>query len=182
MSKNIYKTNVLKLNHRPERDKRITTHCALVGRAFLADSFYFSGVNDKKLIMTIKNISKNWGGKYNIKYISKPIEFIKKEKKKNTIIIHLTMYGEKIIDKIDELKKIKKKKNFLIIIGGPKVQKEYYELADYNISVTNQPHSEVASLAILLYLLNPESLINEKFNNAKIKIIPCKCGKKVIPF
>ncbi len=168
---------ILKLDHRPERDKRITTHCALVSRAFGADMFYYSGIEDKSISVNIKDISKKWGGKFKVKHTKNPLNFIKKEK--NTTVIHLTMYGEQILKKI-KLIKTKQKQNLLIIIGGPKVPQEYYELSDYNIAVTNQPHSEVAALTILLNLLNPKYLEEDFFNNQKIKIIPCKKGKKVI--
>jgi len=177
MGKKIYKVNILKLDHRPERDKRITTHCALVSRAFGANEFYYSGVEDKILEENIKKIVNRWGGKFIINYCQSPLVYARKFKEKNdSIVIHLTMYGEQVVNVIET---VKLKKNILFIVGGPKVPRAYYELADYNVSVTNQPHSEVAALAISLYLLFPEKLTTDDFQG-QIKIIPDRRRKNVI--
>jgi len=178
MVKKIYKVNILKLDHRPERDKRITTHCALVSRTFGANEFYYSGIEDKNLKDGVAKIVKKWGGSFKVTYLSSPVMFVRNFKKeKDSIVIHLTMYGEQVV-KIIPL--IKQNKNILFIVGGPKVPKVYYDLADYNVSVTNQPHSEVAALAISLYLLYPERLEEDNFEGSDIQIIPNERGKNVI--
>jgi len=169
---------ILKLDHRPFRDKRITTHCALVSRAFGGEVFYYSGVEDNELEKSVKKINAEWGGSFKIKFIETPEEIVSEFK---GIKIHLTMYGAKIVDKIDEIIKEHNKKNdLLLIIGGPKVDRFYYDNSNYNISVTNQPHSEVAALAIILNYLNPKSLFEDSFKNTKRKIEPSNEGKKVI--
>ena len=38
----------------------------------------------------------------------------------------------------------------VVVVGGTKVPSEVFHLSDYNISVGNQPHSEVAALAVFL--------------------------------
>ncbi|MCK7488956.1 MAG: hypothetical protein MZU79_00960 [Anaerotruncus sp.] len=38
----------------------------------------------------------------------------------------------------------------MIVVGAEKVPPEIYQLADWNVAVGNQPHSEVAALAITL--------------------------------
>ena len=168
---------ILKLDHRPFRDKRITTHCALVSRAFGSNEFLYAGVCDNELEKNIINTNERWGDLgFKITYLEEPLEYVKEYKGKG-IIIHLTMYGGKILEYIQEIKK--NKKEMLIIIGGPKVPGDYYELADFNISVTNQPHSEVAALAIILNYLNPEFLEKDLFES-KIEIIPNKDHKKFI--
>jgi len=167
--------SILKLDHRPERDKRITTHCALVARAFGANKFYYSGIEDNNIKKNIDAVNNKWGSKFEIEYTAKPIKLLVELKKKNKII-HLTMYGEKIITQINT---IKQNNNIIIVVGGPKVEKRYYELADYNISITNQPQSEVGALAITLYLLNPQYLEQDFFDNQKIKITPSNKYKKV---
>lgn len=167
--------NILKLDHRPLRDKRITTHCALVSRAFKADHFYYSGIEDNVFEKNIKGIVDQWGGDFKTTFLEKPNLFVSNFK---GIIIHLTMYGEQVVSKIEDIKK--EKEDLLIIVGGPKVSRFYYEKSKYNISVTNQPHSEVAALAILLNFLNPDALYSEKFDNNKIKLEPSNTCKKVI--
>ncbi|MCK4952399.1 tRNA (cytidine(56)-2'-O)-methyltransferase, partial [Candidatus Bathyarchaeota archaeon] len=73
-----------------------------------------------------------------------------------------------------------KNKDVLIIIGSQKVPREIYQLVDYNIAIGNQPHSEVTALAIFLDRLFKGKELKKKFENAKLKIIPQKRGKKVI--
>ena len=68
----------------------------------------------------------------------------------------------------------------IIVVGGTKVSSEVYSLADYNISIGNQPHSEVAALAIFLEsCLGP---IDEysKFPGPKLRVLPSANGKIVI--
>ena len=67
-------------------------------------------------------------------------------------------------------------KKVLIIVGGSKVPAEIYEAAHYNVSVGNQPHSEVSAIAIILDRISKR----KEFENGKIKIIPSERGKKII--
>ena len=163
---------ILRLSHRIRRDPRISTHVALVSRAFGADKIYYSGDHDSSLENSVNKIVKQWGGSFKIEYIKDPLKLIKSSKSK---IINLSMYG---LPLENEISKIKKHKDLLIIIGGEKVPIEIYKLSDYNISVTQQPHSEVSLLAILLEKLN----LKPKFENPKIKVIPQVSGKKTTTF
>tara|TARA_Y100000034_G_C6733683_1_gene325181 strand:+ start:198 stop:608 length:411 start_codon:yes stop_codon:yes gene_type:complete len=127
---------VLRLSHRISRDVRLSTHVALTSRAFGASKIYYSGQHDSSLENSIKKLN------FPIEYIKNPKKLIKGS---NSTIVHLTIKGEdykKIIPKL--------KGNILIIVGGEKVPTEYYKLANYNISVTKSPHSEVAALAVVL--------------------------------
>lgn len=163
---------VLRLSHRLRRDPRISTHVALVARAFGASKIYYSGQHDSSLENSVNNITKQWGGPFEIEYIKYPIKLIKKTK---STVINLTMYGLSIQKQIS---KIKKHKNILVIIGSEKVPSEIYKLADYNIAISSTPHSEISSLTIFLYEYS-----NKKFpifKNPKIKIIPQSRGKKTI--
>jgi len=163
---------ILRLSHRIRRDPRISTHVALVSRAFGADKIYYSGDHDSSLENSINKIVKQWGGSFKIEYIKDPLKLIKSSKSK---IIHLSMYG---LPLENEISKIKKHKDLLIIVGSEKVPIEIYKLSNYNISITLQPHSEVSSLAILLEKLN----LKPKFENPKIKVIPQEFGKKTTTF
>ena len=165
---------VLRLFHRKERDKRVTTHCALVARAFLAKKMYYCGDKDEKLEEKVKDVVKRWGGDFDIEYIENWKAFIKNFE---GIKVHLTMYGIPLPEKIDEIRKHSK---ILIIIGSEKVPGIVYKLADYNISITNQPHSEIAALAIFLDHLFDKKEFFIEFKNAKLKIVPQEKGKKVV--
>ncbi len=161
--------SVLRLNHR-KRDKRITTHCALTARAFGAKEMTFTGENDPNIIESVERVVEKWGGNFKIKHA----ENWKKEIKNKKTKVHLTFYGERLKDKIKELKG----KDIQVIIGGEKVPREIYDKADYNISIGSQPHSEVAALAIFLYEYSNYK-IPEKFKNWKIKITPSEKSKKI---
>jgi tRNA (cytidine56-2'-O)-methyltransferase len=70
----------------------------------------------------------------------------------------------------------------MIIVGAEKVPPELYGLADWNIAVGNQPHSEVAALAITLDRLHAASgndALRTHFPGAKCEIIPQRAGKEV---
>jgi tRNA (cytidine56-2'-O)-methyltransferase len=163
---------VLRIGHRLYRDKRITTHVALVARAFGAEKIYIDK-KDTNIENNIQSICKRFGGNFKI------ITGINRKniiKNWNGLIVHLTMYGENLdlaMEKIDQ------KQNLLIIIGAEKVPAELYHMANYNISIGNQPHSEVAALAIFLDKYTKGNWINKKYNG-KIEIIPKNKGKKVI--
>ncbi len=168
---------VLRLGHRLVRDDRTTTHVALVSRAFGCKKIYMTQVDDS-ILETIGKVCEDWGGsnEFDIEIIQDWKSLINSWKKNNGIIVHLTMYGlniEKISLDFGE------EKNILIVIGASKVPKEVYAIADMNIAVGNQPHSEIAALAIFLDRLYRGKELGYSFQNAKMKIIPSPHGKRV---
>ena len=163
---------VLRTGHRIDRDKRITTHVALVSRAFGADKIIIN-TKDKKIKENITSICKKFGGDFQIETGTDPKKIIKQW---NGTIVHLTMYGDELEKSIS---KIDKNDDLLIIVGAEKVPPYFYEKADFNISVGNQPHSEVAALAIFLDRYLNGKWLTEQFNG-RIKIIPSNERKKVI--
>jgi tRNA (cytidine56-2'-O)-methyltransferase len=165
---------VLRLGHRKERDARVSTHCGLVARALGADSIIYTGEKDPKLLESVKSVAKNWGGPFSVSYSAGWKSEIKKHRKKGYSVAHLTMYGLPIKSAIG---KVRKKKKVLVVIGAEKVPGEVYRLADFNVAVTNQPHSEIAALAIFLHDYSGGK--EKKFKKAKLKIIPQEKGKLV---
>ncbi|GBF36931.1 tRNA (cytidine56-2'-O)-methyltransferase [Methanofervidicoccus abyssi] len=104
-----------------------------------------------------------------------------KDFKKRGVVVHLTMYGESINEKIDSIREILREgKDILVVIGGEKVPKETYELADYNISIGNQPHSEIAALAVFLDRLFEGKTLYRDYPDAKIRVIPSEKKKVVV--
>ncbi len=168
---------VFRYGHRPERDKRVSTHVCLVARAFGADKIVFDRKDDK-IKEKIEKLVKNWGGSFKIEFVDSYRRYIKEFKKTGGIVVHLTMYGLKHVDIIENIRKVKEIKDILIIVGSEKVPREIYELADYNVAIGNQPHSEIAALAIFLYDLD-RSKLYKNFEDAKLKIIPSKKDKIV---
>jgi tRNA (cytidine56-2'-O)-methyltransferase len=162
---------VLRIGHRLDRDKRITTHVALVARAFGADNIIIS-TKDDNIARNIQSVGKRFGGDFQIETGVDPKKIIKQW---NGTIVHLTMYGETLEKAIVQ---IDKKRDLLVIVGAEKVPPFFYEVADFNVSVGNQPHSEVAALALFLDRYTRGAWQKKEFNG-NIEIIPSNKGKKV---
>jgi len=170
---------ILRLFHRKSRDKRVTTHCMLVGRAFGCNGMYYSGEEDLQLHYTLDKVSKNWGGNFFLQYVSDPKELVTMWKKKNGKVVHLTMYGINIIKVEEILKKLYLRKDLMIIIGGSKVPLDFYKIADLNIAIGHQPHSEIAALALFLDRIYSGKELELEFSGAKFKIVEQSHSKKV---
>lgn len=173
---------ILRLGHRLPRDERISTHVALVARAFGASSVTYSGQHDQGLEDSVERICQRWGGKagggkFAINYEKSAIQFIKARKRDGFAIVHLTMYGLPVRKITDEAKSREK---LLLVVGSEAVPPEIYQLADFNVSVTNQPHSEVAALAIVLDRLLDGMELDGLDHEGKIRIEPSAKGKNVV--
>ena len=166
---------VVRIGQRVVRDDRVTTHVALVSRAFGAEKIFMTEVNPE-IKDTLEKINKTWGGNFIVEFIEKWKPIIKKKKEENFKIVHLSMYGESIND-VQE--KISEEENLLVVVGAEKVPREIYDLADYNVGVGSQPHSEISALAILLDRIQKGKQFEKAFPDAKRKIIPTKMGKNV---
>lgn len=169
---------VLRIGHRPQRDKRLTTHVGLVARAFGADGIIISNTKDKNVEQSVQKVVEKWGGPFFIRSGEPWRKAIEDWKKMEGHVIHLTMYGIPVQEKIEEIKKSESDK--LVVVGAEKVPREIFDLADYNISVTQQPHSEAAALAVFLHMFFNGDELNKKFSNAKFAIVPCEKGKMVV--
>ncbi|ASJ13000.1 tRNA (cytidine(56)-2'-O)-methyltransferase [Thermococcus thioreducens] len=171
---------VLRLGHRPERDKRITTHVALTARAFGADKIIIAAEEDEHVRESVEDVVRRWGGPFEIEF-NPSWKRIMREWKEKGIIVHLTMYGVHIDDAVPRIKsELKDDRDVLIVVGAEKVPREVYDISDYNVGVGNQPHSEVAALAVFLDRLLEGEGLRKSFENAKLRIIPQEKGKKVI--
>ena len=167
---------VLRIGQRVVRDDRVTTHVALVARSFGAKKIYMNEVNPE-IKHTISNINKTRGGDFEIEIISEWKKIIKEKKNASVKIVHLTMYGQNI-NNIET--KIRNEGKILIIVGAEKVPREIYELADYNVAIGSQPHSEVSALGVLLDRIQQGKQFEFKFENPERVIIPQEQGKEVM--
>ncbi len=161
---------VLRLGHRPARDKRVTTHVALTARVFGADAVLVS-TRDPALERTVRNVVRRFGGSFRIETGVSWRGLLRDWKGPK---VHLTMYGLPIDDVLPRIPR----DDLLIVVGAEKVPRDVYDLADFNVAVGNQPHSEVAALAVFLdRLLGGQSLQAE--STARIRIRPNPRGKSV---
>ncbi len=167
---------VIRYSTRAFRDFRINTHIALTARAFQADKIIFTDFNEE-LKQGIERVNGRFGSNFEVEFEENYLKKMKELKNEGFKIVHLTMYG---LCLKKELKNIKKDGKIAIFVGSEKVPLEVYELADYNISITNQPISEVSALGVFLNELTGGKALDFKFRNRKIEIIGQRKGKKVI--
>jgi tRNA (cytidine56-2'-O)-methyltransferase len=167
--------SVLRIGHRHVRDYRTLTHLCLVSRAFGAEAIYLEEIDDG-LLESVREVREAWGGDFEVHQVSSWKKALNDAKKEGRSVVHLTMYGMPIQDKVGELRG---HDSFLVVVGGPKVPGEVYQLADYNVAVTSQPHSEVAALAVALHELQGGEELKKEFEHSKLKIIPSEKGKRV---
>ncbi len=171
---------VLRLGHRRVRDRRVTTHCALVARAFGADSIFYSGDEDDSVKRTGGYVRGAWGGDFSAVWCREPYSLIREWRSKGGVCVHCTMYGMSIVDRDEELRRVAASKDVMVVVGAGKVPAEVYRLADYNIAIGHQPHSEIAALALLLDRVFQGKELVREFVGPRLRIVPQEHGKMVV--
>lgn len=162
---------VLRLGHRAGRDDRISTHVGLTARQWGADEIVYSGQHDSSMMQSVKDIVNRWGGNFSVNYTE---EWKKEIRDFEGLKVHLTMYGERIDDKVEEVNNKFDEKDLMIVVGAEKVPRWVYTHVDYNISVGNQPHSEIAALAVFMDITGE---IGNVFEDADIRVEPSEDRK-----
>ena len=165
---------VLRLGHRPTRDKRISTHVALTARALGCEGIYVS-TKDLDLEESVRDVVDRFGGGFTIQTGVRWKTLLREFKGTK---VHLTMYGIHVDDAVPRIRK-EVQGDILVVVGAEKVPPEVYQAADFNVAVGNQPHSEVAALAIFLDRLTAGKGLRSDFPG-KIKVLPCERGKRVV--
>ena len=161
---------VARLGHRPKRDKRLSTHCALIARAFGARQMVYFGERDEKLEASVRGVVARWGGSFEIVHGTSWKKLFTEEKERGARIVHLTMYGvpfKRVAPRV-------KGKRLLVVIGSEKVPRGVFDESDHNCSVTGQPHSEAGALAVFLESLG----LRPHFRNAELRITPSVTRKE----
>lgn len=78
---------VLRIGQRVVRDDRVTTHVALVSRAFGASKIFMNEINPE-IKHTLQRVNKSWGSNFEIEYIENWRALLK-SKKKELSLIHI---------------------------------------------------------------------------------------------
>ncbi len=87
--------SVLRLGHRRDRDKRITSHLGLTARAFGADEVVLAGDRDPSALETWDSVTERFGGNFESRFEESPLSWLRRiSKSGEATIVHLTMYGE----------------------------------------------------------------------------------------
>ncbi|KTG11695.1 tRNA (cytidine(56)-2'-O)-methyltransferase [Haloferax profundi] len=168
---------VLRYGHRPGRDDRMTTHVGLTARALGADRVIFPD-NAGQSLETVEDITGRFGGPFTVELTDGLNGVIRNWEGK---IVHLTMYGERVQDVEADVREAHAEEPLLVVVGGEKVPFEVYDEADWNVGVTNQPHSEVAGLAVFLDRLFDGRELDREWEDAENRVVPMATGKKVVP-
>lgn len=166
---------VLRIGHRPGRDRRVSTHVGLVSRALGADGIVFADYEARKAKRSLEGVEEDWGGSFFVEGGESWREVIEDWHSSGGVVAHLTMYGIPVDEKISEIRE----EDVLIVVGAEKVPSEIYDLADFNIAIGNQPHSEIAALAIFLDRLFKGKELEREFEGANRRILPSSSGKNV---
>jgi len=161
---------VLRIGHRPERDKRVTTHICLTARALGAATVLVDR-HDPVLEETIRGVVARFGGEF---HVETGVEWRKVMRAWRGPKVHLTMYGETL----RAIEKLPRRANLLVLVGAEKVPPDAYRLADLNLAVGNQPHSEVAALAVFLDRYTRGAWTRKRLRG-KLTILPSARGKRM---
>jgi tRNA (cytidine56-2'-O)-methyltransferase len=129
---------------------------------------------DERVVEGVRDVTKRFGGPFEI-HDGAPLRKTLKEFQGTKA--HLTMYGLPLPEVIP---RIPLDRDLLVVVGAEKVPREVYELVDHNVAVGNQPHSEVAALALFLYALRGNDVFSKRFEG-QLEVEPSARGKVVRP-
>lgn len=169
---------VLRMGHRFFRDSRVTTHVCLTARALGADGVIISDRQDREVETTVRDMVERFGGTFQVETGTPWRQTIKDWKRQGGKVVHLTVYGLPLPKVVESVRG--SGADILVVVGAEKMPGEVFSLADWNTSVTSQPMSEVAALAIFLDWLNRHERLYRDFPDAKIRILPSKDEKKIV--
>ena len=179
---------VLRYGHRPGRDDRMTTHVGLTARALGADRVILPD-NAGQSAETVRDITDRFGGPFAVELRDDQKAIVRDF---DGVVVHLTMYGERVqdvetdvreavgLDEPEMVGEASPPRDLLVVVGGEKVPWALYERADFNVGVTNQPHSEVAGLAVFLDRLFEGAELDREWADADRRVVPEATGKTVV--
>ena len=166
------RVEVLRVGHRPGRDPRLSTHVALVARAFGAERMYLHPP-DEQVVRSLEGVRERWGGSFEV--VPAP-SWASVVHDAPGPVVHLTMYGQPL-ERL--LPRLRRASALLLVVGGAKVPPKLYGAATFNVAVGSQPHSEVAAVAVVLReLLGVPGA--RPFRGARLRIVPRARGKSVV--
>ncbi len=127
---------------------------------------------DPELAARVAAVVADWGGDFEV--VGAP-EWRAVVRAAQGPVVHLTMYGRPLESALPRLAGAT---DLLLVVGGAKVPSDLYRLADLNVAVGHQPHSEVAALAVALARLlgvpGPG-----RWDRARLAVVPRARGKRV---
>jgi tRNA (cytidine56-2'-O)-methyltransferase len=168
---------ILRIGHRVFRDQRVTTHVCLTARALGADGVIIADREDKVVESTIRDVTNRFGGPFQVQTGIAWKKAVRDWKAAGGKIVHLTAYGQPLPKVLPEIQDMTY--DMMIIVGSEKMPGEVFKIADWNVSITNQPMSEVAALAVFLDWYAKHREFDHEFSDAEVRIVPSKHGKEI---
>lgn len=153
----------------------MTTHVGLTARALGADRVILPE-NATDAFQTVEDVTARFGGPFNVEQTTSPLSKIRSWA---GTVVHLTMYGEPLQVVESDLRETHSTTPLLVVVGAEKVPFDVYDQADWNVAVTNQPHSEVASLAVFLDHLFEGRELDREWVGGTHRVRPRETGKVV---
>lgn len=128
---------------------------------------------DPELADRVALLGGGWGGTFKVVGVD---DWKKEVRSFDGTVVHLTMYGQPLVR---VLPKLQQSRRILLVVGGAKVPPDLYRLANLNVAVGHQPHSEVAAVAVVL-----DRLLGipgpRRWRGARRSVVPRARGKKVV--
>lgn len=168
---------ILRIGHRVFRDSRVTSHVCLTARALGADGVIIADREDKPVESTIRDVTERFGGPFQVQSGIAWRRAVRDWKENGGKVVHLTAYGLPLPKILPEIQGMTY--DMMVIIGSEKMPGEVFKIADWNVSVTSQPMSEIAALAIFLDWIKDHREFDHEFSGAQVRILPSKDGKRV---
>jgi tRNA (cytidine56-2'-O)-methyltransferase len=201
---------VLRYGHRPGRDDRMTTHVGLTARALGADRVVFPDnagqsaetvrdITDRfggpfavELREDQKAIVREFEGVVvHLTMYGERVQDVEGDVREAVGLSDLNGDEDAEVDSDAEIDSDTEAapsggddpappRDLLVVVGGEKVPWALYERADFNVGVTNQPHSEVAGLAVFLDRLFEGAELEREWEDADREVVPEQTGKTVV--
>src|SRR5271157_833132 len=146
----------------------------LVSRAFGASGLLLSSRKDSRLTKFVKLNNTKWGGSFSVDFDSDYVEVLDSESSYKKV--YLTRYGVPLHDVIESLRTYK---NLLLIISDKDALGSVSARADFNVSISGQPHSSSSAVAVFLHEFYSGRELAMHFENASYKVVPSERGVRV---
>jgi tRNA (cytidine56-2'-O)-methyltransferase len=146
----------------------------LTARALGASEMIFTTKKDARLVRYISGLERKWGGRFRIDFVNNYKTVLKKAV--NYKKVYLTRYGVPL-HKMSYM--LNTYKNIMLIVSPTSSSPKLHNIADFNISVTDQPHCSAAAIAVFLHDFYRGRELAVHFENAKYKVLPKEHGVSV---
>jgi tRNA (cytidine56-2'-O)-methyltransferase len=146
----------------------------LTARALGASEIIFAAKRNARLVRYISTLERKWGGRFRVNFTNNYTEALRKSM--NYKKVYLTRYGMPL-NKLTYV--LNTYKNIMLIVSPASSSPKLHGIADFNVSVTDQPHCSSAAIAIFLHDFYRGRELAIHFENAKYKVMPKEHGVSV---